>query len=141
MKSRHVVAALAILVATVAPARATHLAGISITAIHANGLTVDLESSLATVNPGYYGGYYPFAYLYVYFGDGFYRGNSLPLVSGGAGHPPSIFAGAISHTYAAPGTFTAHVESCCANTTIFGAPTGGSRTTGFELTDTTTFSS
>lgn len=116
----------------------SHLAGVSITAIHANGLTVDLDTSVAVVRPGSYGRYYPFDYVYVFFGDGNMASSNLPLVSGGSGHPPAIYAGALSHSYPMPGTFTARVATCCGNTTVFGTP--GSSSSGIPLADSTTFS-
>ena len=132
MRMRAALAALALSAPVVlAPSLsdASTIAGISITAIHANALTVNLKASLAALRGyGYYGGYYA-SYLYVGFGDGVSGTDNLTTESPG---PPRIAVGVVTHTYVAPGTFRASVTQCCGNTTIFGGP-------GIDVTDTTTF--
>lgn len=133
MRTRAVLAALALSTPVAlgpAASGASTLAGVSITAIHASALTVQLKGSVASLRSyGYYGGYYP-SYLYVAFGDGHLGSDDLTTSSAG---PPHIAVGVISHTYVSPGTYRASVSLCCGNTTIFGRPPG-------YLTDTTTFS-
>jgi hypothetical protein len=115
---------------TARPAAGSHIAGVSITATGATGLSVDFSASGATL--AYYGytGTYGVSPL-VQFGDGSSTGFVPPLVSGGPFAPPAIFAGSLSHSYAFPGAYTATISTCCSNYTIFGTST--------ILSDTTTF--
>src|SRR5262245_55299212 len=76
-------------------AHASHIAGVSVTATSVSGLSVDFRVGESIVSNGYGG-----AYLTVAFGDSSFDGVPLPLISSGT---ISRFAGAVSHTYAAPG--------------------------------------
>jgi hypothetical protein len=112
---------------------ASHLAGISVTAVRARALTVDFAATLAEIH-AVSSVYYPLASVYFNAGDGTFDSSvNLSLAIGGRGNPPAIYRGAITHTYAAPGRFTATASSCCGNYTLFGSSVTVRGTTTFDV--------
>src|SRR5581483_2732512 len=136
MKSPVAVGIVLSVVAVLPPSasRAGNLAGVSMTAIGANALTVRLQADVAILRSAtYYGGsgYFAPYSLYVPFGDGAEGTAHVKAMS--ATGPPRMFTGALSHTYGAPGTFTARINACCGDSSVFGGH-------GFPLSASTTFS-